>query len=65
ISANPAVTVEVGDDSFSARAIEVTGAARDEIFARQAAAVPQFGEYQQDNPRMIPVVELVRAAQTG
>jgi deazaflavin-dependent oxidoreductase (nitroreductase family) len=60
ITAEPDVTVEIGDETFQARAVEVTGAERDEIYARQAADLPQFGEYQQGNPRTIPVIELIR-----
>jgi deazaflavin-dependent oxidoreductase (nitroreductase family) len=59
VMANPDVTVEIGDRSFRARAVEVTGDERDEIFARQAKDWPAFGKYQRDNPRTIPVVELV------
>jgi deazaflavin-dependent oxidoreductase (nitroreductase family) len=58
--AHPDVTVEIGDETFEARAIEVTGAERDEIYQRQTAFRPQFGEYQRNNPRTIPVVEIVR-----
>ena len=53
------MTVEIGDDTFRARAVEVTGAERDEIYARQAADWPSFGEYQEGLARTIPVVELV------
>ena len=59
IVAHPEVTVEIGDDSFRARAVEVTGPERDEIYARQAADWPSFGEYQEGLARTIPVVELV------
>jgi deazaflavin-dependent oxidoreductase (nitroreductase family) len=59
VMANPDVTVEIGDRSFRARAVEITGDERDEIFARQAKDWPAFGEYQRENPRTIPVVELV------
>jgi deazaflavin-dependent oxidoreductase (nitroreductase family) len=61
LKANPSVTVEVGEETFAATAIEVTGEERDELYARQAAAYPQFAEYQKDNPRLIPVVLLERA----
>lgn len=61
VTANPEVTIEIGDESFPARAAEITGAERDEIYARQTLDRPQFGEYQQGTPRTIPVVELVRS----
>jgi deazaflavin-dependent oxidoreductase (nitroreductase family) len=60
ITANPDVTVEIGDETFEATAIEVTGAERDEIYDRQTEFRPQFGEYQRNNPRTIPVVEIIR-----
>lgn len=61
VLANPDVTVEIGDRSFPARAVEVTGTERDEIFARQSTEWPAFARYQHENPRTIPVVELVEA----
>lgn len=54
------MTVEIGDETFEAVAVEVTGAERDEIYDRQIELRPQFAEYQEDDPRTIPVVELVR-----
>ena len=58
--ANPEVIVEVGAENYTARAEIVTGDARDELFARQVAAAPQFGEYQENTDRVIPVVVLHR-----
>jgi deazaflavin-dependent oxidoreductase (nitroreductase family) len=58
--AHPDVTVEVGDETFPVRATVLEGAERDEIYAKQSAAQPQFGEYQSKTDRLIPVVELVR-----
>jgi deazaflavin-dependent oxidoreductase (nitroreductase family) len=59
--ANPKTTAEVGTETFGVIARVVTGAERDAIFARLAAAVPQFAEYEQKTTRVIPVVELQRA----
>jgi deazaflavin-dependent oxidoreductase (nitroreductase family) len=59
--ANPDVTVEVGTETFSARAVDVPGAERDRIYALQAARSPQFAEDAANTTRTIPVVELVRA----
>jgi deazaflavin-dependent oxidoreductase (nitroreductase family) len=59
--AHPDVTVEIGDDRFEATAVPLSGAERDEIYAKQAAVWPQFGEYERKTERTIPVVELVRA----
>jgi deazaflavin-dependent oxidoreductase (nitroreductase family) len=58
--ANPKTTVELGTETFAVVARVLTGARRDEIFARQAAMVPQLSEYQSRTARVIPVIELVR-----
>jgi deazaflavin-dependent oxidoreductase (nitroreductase family) len=60
--ANPEVTVEEGTETYSAKAIPVTGAERDEIYARQVQVMPQFGEYQAKVDRIIPIIELIRTA---
>ena len=60
LKANPEVTVEVGTETVTAVAAEVTGDERDELYTRQVAAMPQFGGYQEGNPRLIPVVALTR-----
>ena len=60
LDANPDVTVEFGTDTFAATARIVEGAERNEIYAKQVDAEPQFGEYQRKTERVIPVVELVR-----
>jgi deazaflavin-dependent oxidoreductase (nitroreductase family) len=53
-------TVEVGDEKFEARAEVLTGEERDELYHRQAASHPTFGEYEQRTTRVIPVVALYR-----
>jgi deazaflavin-dependent oxidoreductase (nitroreductase family) len=58
--ANPAVTLEVGTESFEAESAVVTGEERDQLYARQAELYPQFGEYQTKTSRTIPVVALTR-----
>ncbi|KWX60692.1 nitroreductase family deazaflavin-dependent oxidoreductase [Mycobacterium sp. NAZ190054] len=58
--ANPDVTVELGRETFKATARVLTGEERDAIYAKQVEAQPQFGEYQRETERVIPVVELVR-----
>ncbi|MET8849791.1 nitroreductase/quinone reductase family protein [Amycolatopsis sp. NPDC004625] len=60
LMAHPDVTVEFGDETFPVRAVEITGAERDEIYAKNVEQRPQFGEYQANVDRLIPVVELVR-----
>lgn len=59
--ANPDITVELGTDTYPATARVLEGAERDEVYAKQVAVEPQFGEYQAKTTRVIPVVELVRA----
>jgi deazaflavin-dependent oxidoreductase (nitroreductase family) len=58
--ANPTVTVEVGTETFDARATVLTGAERDRLYARQAGLYPGFAEYQEKTSRIIPVVALER-----
>lgn len=59
VKAHPSVTVEIGSETMSATATEVTGSERDEVFARQAAADARFDGYQKGTNRTIPVIELV------
>ncbi|HEY0807045.1 MAG TPA: nitroreductase family deazaflavin-dependent oxidoreductase [Pseudonocardiaceae bacterium] len=59
--ANPKVTVELGTDRFDATAVPITGAERDDIYAKQATAAPNFAAYQENTTRLIPVIELQRA----
>ena len=60
IRANPDVTVEVGTERYAAKARITEGAERDELFAKQVALLPTFGEYQQRTSRVIPVIVLER-----
>jgi deazaflavin-dependent oxidoreductase (nitroreductase family) len=55
-------TVEVGDETFEVKVIEITGAERDEVFAKQKAAMPVFAEYEQKTVgvRTIPILALDR-----
>jgi len=62
IVANPEVTVEIGTETFPARA-RVADADRDRLFDQQAALMPNFAEYQQNTTRRIPVVVLERIAE--
>jgi deazaflavin-dependent oxidoreductase (nitroreductase family) len=56
--AHPIVAVEVGGETFEARAIVTEGAERDRLWAAHVAANPNFAEYQQRTSRTIPVVVL-------
>ena len=58
--AHPEVVVEFGLETFTALATTVTGAKRDEIYARQKEAMAQFAEYEEKAGRTIPVVALTR-----
>jgi deazaflavin-dependent oxidoreductase (nitroreductase family) len=60
LAANPDVTVEVGTETFEARARVTTGEERDGLFDRQKALRPQFAEYEAKTTRTIPVVVLER-----
>lgn len=59
--AHPEITVELGTETYAATARVLEGAERDDVYARQVAVEPQFGEYQRKTERVIPVIELVRA----
>ena len=58
--ANPAVTVEVGTEKFEAEATVLIGEERDRIYARQAARLQVFADYEKKTTRTIPVVALTR-----
>ena len=60
--AHPQVTVEVGTETFNAKATVLTGEGRDRLFAKQAELYPGFAEYQSKTSRIIPVVALERTA---
>jgi deazaflavin-dependent oxidoreductase (nitroreductase family) len=58
--AHPELTVEVGNETYDAIATPVTGEERDRIYARWAEMYPQYGEYQRNTTRKIPVIALQR-----
>jgi deazaflavin-dependent oxidoreductase (nitroreductase family) len=61
LRANPEVIVEIGGETFPARATVPEGAERDRLFTRMVGQMPGFGEYQTMTTRQIPVVLLERA----
>jgi deazaflavin-dependent oxidoreductase (nitroreductase family) len=61
LTANPDVTVQVGDRVYRARAEVLTGADRDRLWKMVVEKAPNFGEYQKKTTREIPVVRLKRA----
>ena len=58
--ADPVVTVEVGGESFEARATVAEGAERDRLFGVHAAANPNFDDYQRRTTRVLPMIVLER-----
>ncbi|NEE03538.1 nitroreductase family deazaflavin-dependent oxidoreductase [Phytoactinopolyspora halotolerans] len=61
--ADPAVTVEVGAETFEAKATaHAEGPERDRLFASQADQIPGFWEYTKKTDRVIPVVTLERTS---
>ncbi|AQT78144.1 nitroreductase family deazaflavin-dependent oxidoreductase [Mycolicibacterium litorale] len=59
--AHPDTTVELGTETFAVTARVLTGSERDEVYAKQVAVEPQFGDYQRSTSRVIPVIELQRS----
>jgi deazaflavin-dependent oxidoreductase (nitroreductase family) len=59
LRAHPDARIEVGDEEVAVRAVEVTGAERDRLYAQQAALFPGFKDYEEKTSRVIPVVALV------
>ena len=60
--ANPVVTVELGAETFQARASVVEGEKRKRLYNRQATLMLGYAEYQKQTTRQIPVVILERIA---
>ncbi len=61
VRANPDVTVEVGEEQFTAKATVLEdGALRDELYAKLVAILDQFAKYETMTDRRIPVVVLDR-----
>jgi deazaflavin-dependent oxidoreductase (nitroreductase family) len=59
--AHPSVTVEHAGDTYEATAKVVSAQERDALFDRIVEQMPQFGEYQKNTTRVIPVIELARS----
>ena len=61
LRANPAITVEVGDESFAARVVELAEAEAKSTVQIQAVASEQFAKYVESAaPRDIPVFRIER-----
>jgi len=62
LRANPRVNIEVGTDTIAVVASEAAGEERERLFRTQVENVPQFGEYEKQAGRVIPVIVLTPAA---
>jgi deazaflavin-dependent oxidoreductase (nitroreductase family) len=60
VRAHPEVTVEVGTETFRARAVVASGDERRRLYDAHATAMPNFAEYERMTEREIPVVTLER-----
>lgn len=61
ILGDPSVTVEIGDESFEAKATaHPEGPERDRLYETQANLMPNFWDYTKKTSRTIPVVTLER-----
>ena len=60
IVAKPSVSVEVGAETFEAKALIAKGRERDELYTKQAELYPFFADYQKKVTRAIPVIVLER-----
>lgn len=62
VRAHPVVKVEIGGETFQARATVASEAERDRLWNQHATELPQFREYPKKTDRVIPVIVLERAA---
>ena len=60
VRANPVVSVDIGPETFPARATVTTGAERKRLWEHHIAEIPAFADYQRMVEREIPVVTLER-----
>ncbi len=58
LRANPEVMVELGTETFPARATIPESAERKRLFDQMAAQMPGFAEYQRNTTRQLPVIVL-------
>lgn len=58
LKANPETKIEINGETRNVRAVEVTGAERDRLYAQMVAERPDFGKYQENTTRIIPVFVL-------
>ena len=58
--AHPTATLEIGTESFKAKARVATGDERERLFNQQAAQMAVFNEYRAKTTRKIPVIVFER-----
>jgi deazaflavin-dependent oxidoreductase (nitroreductase family) len=58
LRAQPKVRIEVGTEVIDAVATEARDAERERLYRTQAERVPQFGDYEKQTDRVIPVIVL-------
>lgn len=58
LRAKPSASIEVGADTITVAAREITGHERDRIWERQKADVSLFADYEKKTERTIPVILL-------
>ena len=64
IRANPVVSVEVGTETFQARATIAVGAERQRLWAAHVAEIPHFANYAKMTERELQVVVIERLAES-
>ena len=62
LRSNPQVKVEADRQAFEARATEVEGADREQLWERHVAERPEFADYPEKAGRVIPMARLRRIA---
>jgi deazaflavin-dependent oxidoreductase (nitroreductase family) len=60
LKAHPMIDVELGSETFTALAEEVSGAGRAALWPKLVAKSPALGAYQAQTPRQIPLFTLTR-----
>ncbi len=58
--ANPLVEIEVGTETYQARAEVASEPERTRLYAKMVSEMPGFAEYQQKTSRIIPVITLTK-----
>jgi deazaflavin-dependent oxidoreductase (nitroreductase family) len=65
LAADPAVTVEVGDETYAATATPLQGDERDRVWTVLKSAYPFFAEHETKTERVIPIVALTASRGVG